>query len=241
MQNIIVVMILLLVNCTGYSQAAGFDVFGVQTNPTKGPYSILTLDTLEKVVTLRDLYSRYHESWVASYRNVEITSVCEGIGNLAVSKNDTLTFEQLTLLRNADSDCRIDVVIDYIPQNNLKDNPPRKYNFSLTVVPVMEAKFPGGIPELRNYLRKHIVDKVSKSTFEKIHLAAIKFNINEQGQVDRAHIFKSSNHEDVDAMMLQVIRHLPTWSPAENSTGNKVPQEFEFRMGTSMTMCNYSY
>lgn len=232
MKNKLIAFILVLQAFSGFSQYVGFDVFGTQTNPYSDQYSIITLDTLAEAKTLGDMNRWYRASWVDSYIKVEIASTCGDLFKKAISKNDTLTIEQMNLLNRADEDCKIDVQVKYIPKNTLKDNPPRHMNFSLKMIPVHEAKYPGGIQQMKAYLQEKAIDKISKTTFEQIKLATVRFNINEEGQVLDAQIFKTSEDDTIDELMLTAINNMPKWKPAENAEGTKIMQEFDFSLGT---------
>lgn len=236
-----VALIVLLLPFSGLSQESGYGVFGTLTNPYSGPFSLLTLDTLEKAETLNDIYARYPSSWVANYISVEVSSTCQGITKKAVSTNDILTDEQKDILNRADLGCKINLKVDYVPENSLKDNPARKMNFSLTMIPIFEAKYPGGFQHLKKYLKENIIDQIAETKLAHIKLAKVRFNINEKGQVSNAQVFKTTENDCVNQLILEAIRNMPKWSPAENSKGVKISQEFEFTMGTSMLRCDYKY
>lgn len=241
MKNTFLSLIVFLFTTSACCQEVGFDVFGSITNPTKGPYPVITLDTLLEASRLQDLYARYPSSWIASYRSVEISAICDGKIKKASGSDDRLTKEQLALLHCADADSRVELTIDYIPKNNLQDNPPRKENFLLRAMPIAEAKYPGGMAALKAYLRENILNKIDDPSLSGVHLAAVKFVVNEEGQVTDAHIYKSSQVDVIDTHMLEAICKLPKWKPAEDANGRKISQEFEFRMGASMLYCDYSY
>ncbi|GJM34571.1 MAG: hypothetical protein DHS20C18_35720 [Saprospiraceae bacterium] len=241
MKNTFVALILLLLTFSGFSQVVGYDVFGTHTNPHIGPYSLITLDTLKEAKTLNDIHAMYRSFWVASYIAVEVSSTCKGIVKKAASTNDTLTDEQMGILKMADVGCRIDVVVDYIPENTLKDNPPRRMDFSMTMIPIYEAKYPGGYQYLKKYLKENAIDEISATTAGQVELAAVRFNVNEEGQVSEAQIFKTSGVDKVDKLLLEAICNMPKWRPAENAKGKKISQEFELRMGTLLLRCDYEY
>lgn len=225
----------------GFAQAAGFNVFGTLTNPYSEPYQLLTLDTLSKASTLRDINAKYRPDWVASYISVEIATTCAGSVRKAVSKDDVLTGEQLELLKTATPGCKIDVEVDYIPANNLTYNPPRTLGFSLRPAPIFEAKFPGGAPQLRRYLRENILDEISTANAGSVKLAKVRFTVTESGQVTDVRVFESSGEETVDNLILEAICNMPAWQPAKNAKGGEIPQEFEFSMGTDLLRCDYQY
>jgi TonB family protein len=63
------------------------------------------------------------------------------------------------------------------------------------------------------------------------NFVAIKFTIDEAGQIINAHIFQPSKDEDVDNLLLETICNMPNWKPAEYSNGKKVKQEFVLTVG----------
>lgn len=241
MKNYFATLMALLLTVSGYSQEIGFTLFGTHTNPYSGPYSLITLDSLQGAKTLQDLYVHYRPSQVASYISVEISSACQGQINKAASTDDALSPAQMDILKRADKGCIIDVVVDYIPNNTLKDNPPRKMSFSLTMVPIIEAKYPGGSQQLKAYLKEQIMDQVSASTAAQIPLATVRFTINREGKLTDAHLFKTSGVETIDTLILEAICNMPKWSPAKNASGKIISQDFEFRMGTDLLRCDYRY
>ncbi len=233
--------IFLFIALSGSSQEIGYEIFGTQTNPHVGPYPLVTLDTLSEAKTLADIHARYRASWVADYRSVTIATVCNDEVKSAAGPNATLTRAQMDILRAATTDCRIEVEVDYIPANTLRDNPPRKMKFSLTPIPIFEAKFPGGNEHLNAYLEQNIVDQISEETKCQIELAKIKFSLSTTGQVLDVQIFKTSGDPKVDQLILNAFCNMPRWQPAENAAGEKFAQEFEFNMGTALLRCDYPF
>jgi len=86
--------------------------------------------------------------------------------------------------------------------------------------------------QMKAYLQEKAIDKISKTTFEQIKLATVRFNINEEGQVLNAQIFQTSEDDTIDQLMLAAINDMPKWKPAETAEGTKIAQEFDFSMGT---------
>ena len=237
MKNYLAVLALFLPTFFCFSQQIGYEVLGVQTSPYASPYALLTLDTLQEAETLRDINARYRPDWVASYIAVAVSTTCNGLSERAVGKNNVLTEEQLRLLKAAQPDCNIEVQVDYIPNNTLKHNPARQMQFSLRAIPIFEAKFPGGYQELEQYLEKNIVDQAV--AINQVELAKIKFRISAEGEVTNARLSQTSGNEQTDELMLKAICSMPLWTPAEDSAGMKISQEFEFSIGTALLRCDY--
>jgi len=241
MKNKINVLICLVMSLSGSAQNPPFDVYGTAINPERGPYSVLTLDTLEGARVLKDLYAKYHADWVGTYISVEITSRCHDEEMKAVGLNDTLTELQLSLLHKADFGCEINVVVDYIPANSLKHNPPRRMNFSPRYIPIFEAKYPGGAQALNQYFRKKVYDKYSQKQHQDIALVKVRFLVDEDGKVVDARVHKTSHSEVVDQTILHAVCNMPVWTPAKNAQGERIVQEFEFSMGSDMLRCDFVY
>jgi len=75
------------------------------------------------------------------------------------------------------------------------------------------------------------MDKISASVFRKYNLAAVKFTVNEEGQIIDTHVSWPSNDEKTNELLLAGISNMPRWNPAEYANGVKVKQEFAFTVG----------
>lgn len=215
-------------------QEKAYDILGVETNPWV--QAIYTMDTLEDAKTLNDVYARYPESWVEEYISVELSFNCDGIAKTARSHDDVLTIEQLELLREASFGCRVDLLVEYIPKNNLKNNPARTLDLYAVAMPMFEAEYPGGYWAMMDYIQDEIIDKL-KST--KIEYAAIRFQVDENGQVVDPRVEESSADGDADLFMLDKLRNMPVWTPARNADGENIAQAFEFTIGERLFRCDY--
>ncbi|MEO0876526.1 MAG: TonB C-terminal domain-containing protein, partial [Bacteroidota bacterium] len=233
-------LFLLFINSV-FSQSTIYELYGTQTNPYASLYSLITLDTLKDARTLKDIYANYRPDWVANYIEVVVKTTCNGVDKTAASPNDTLTQNQLTLLRQAVADCNIEITVDYIPNNELTYNPARTMTFSLRTMPIVEAKFPGGKEQLQSYLEQHIVNKISPSTFEQIQFTSIQFNITKDGQVADVLLIDKSDNSEVDQLLLTAICNMPQWQPAKDVEGANIIQSFQFNLGTDLLRCDYRY
>ena len=195
------------------------------------PSFAIEKDELYSANTLMDLNAHYKPSWVKSYIAVEIQVIHKGETIKVVGENATLTAEQKEMIRMADDGHGIQVNIEYIPENTLKHNEPKFENFTLSVLPDQEAQFPGGKDELTKYLYQSVVSTIKEGVFTGYDLAAVKFNIDETGQVQNVQLFESSKDESLDELLVASIEQMPKWSPAVYSSGVKVAQEFAFTVG----------
>lgn len=93
--------------------------------------------------------------------------------------------------------------------------------------PVIQAQFPGGQSALMKYLKTNVSDKANYPDNGKPPEKVIaKFFVDEKGKTTDIKIVKSSGHQYIDKLFIQAINDMPTWTPAENTKGKKVRQEF---------------
>ena len=232
MKNCIKILVLLLLAIphlgTSQDSLINDQVFAVSVNY---PYISISKEELALANTLDDLNEKYKSEWVREYLSVEIMTIENGKKRITAGKNETLNAEQKKAMRMADSDKDIYVGINYIPENTLKDNPPRMEDFKFSINPDTEASFPGGEPQLSQYFIDKVMGHIPNDFFTGYKLTAFKFTINEEGHITNSHMFWSSEDEKIDALILDAICSMPDWRPAEYSDGTKVKQEFVFTIG----------
>ena len=214
----------------GSSQGILTKELSYEVNRIYPPISI-TKETLNEAHTLIDLNVNYPSSWIREYISVEILTSYKGTIRKAMSKNDTLNQEQKDIMNMADVGMSISVKVRYIPENTLKHNDAKEINFTFLVDPESDAKYPGGQQQLKQYLKAYAIDKIPDTTFRNYDLAAIKFTINEEGQIVDAHVFLPFKDKKIDELLLGAILDMPDWKPAEYSNGTKVKQEFVLTVG----------
>ncbi len=195
------------------------------------PYILINEAQLSVAETIMDLDPRYKPSWVREYISVEISASHNGQIKTVAGENAMLTPAQKELMNQADAATPIYVKIDYIPENTLKDNEPKVADFTFTVDPDNEAQYTGGRQKMQQYLKTKVIDQIPDSVFTGYALAAVKFTVNEAGEIIDAHVVETSKDEQVDALLLETIRKMPCWAPAEYANGLKVKQAFVLTVG----------
>lgn len=241
MVKLIALIILLISWIPVDGQKMGFDMLGTTTNHHKVEYGIVTLDTLEGATSLSDLYERFRSSWVEKYRSVTMTSSCNNKKEVTVLKNDHLSTKLLAMLRSATSPCNVHVLVDYIPRNSLKDNPPREMDFTLTIIPIFEAKYPEGKERMESYLREHILEQIKEFSDVPVDFAKVSFKVDVDGRIIDVQLEESTDQADLDQLMVNAICKMPEWIPAKNAAGVTIQQDFEFTMGTDLLRCDYYF
>ncbi len=186
---------------------------------------------LKEARTLIDLNRYYKSSWIRSYHSVEISAKIEGELKTASGEDNILLPEQIALIEQADLGTDIAVKVKYMPENNLVKNDLKEMNFSFTIDPEIEASYSGGPQQLDQYLATKGLDKIPNTAIQQYNLAAVKFVVNEKGQIIDAEIKETSKDEQVDQLLLKTICDMPDWTPATYADGSKVRQEFVLTVG----------
>ncbi len=225
MKNILALLFLLLLSDVAFSQDLQYTV--------KGKYSRgVSKEKLSMAKTMSDMRTGYPSSWVHDYTSTEIAVTSKGTLLKAYGVNETLTSEQQSLLQSADIGTDIIVDIGYIYLNPVTQFPDiRKIHFVETVVPEIEAQFPGGYEQLSTYLERNAIDNIHDQFSKEMVMAIIRFTVSETGEVTKAEISKSSNNADIDQLLLRTINLMPLWKPAQDRKGIRISQEFEFTVG----------
>lgn len=217
-----------------YGQLSPYYINTTLYNDLPTPHFLVTLDTLENAKVLKDIHSRFPADWIDQYRSVEIRSSCDGTKKKAFGTSDTLTASQIALFKEANSNCRIDVIVDYIPDNTLQYNPPRTMEFALTMIPIKQASFPGGRSDMDTYILHNTKNKISEQAFDDIERTVIRFKVDEEGDVFDTTILQSSDDAAIDQLLLQALCKMPRWQPALDAQGRALIQEFEFVFGSAL-------
>lgn len=204
--------------------------FTYQINRVQKYVSISTAQ-LDNATTLSDLNHYYKSDWVKEYKTVEMTVISKGQKQVMTSTTDNLTIEQKQSIRSADIGSDIKVIVYYLPENNLSSSEIQEMDFSFRIDPEQEAVYAGSQDQLDQYIEKSILKKVTIKDVPQYQVAAIKFTIDEEGNVVDAHVAQPSKNENADKLLLKTICDMPKWKPAQYSDGTRTKQEFVFTIG----------
>ena len=227
-KNQILLIVLLSIGCAFNSFAQNdlnFEINKVL------PFISIQENKLDKINTLTDLDKRYPTSWVREYISVEISAYKNGTQTKASGISDVLTQEQKELIRLADRSSDIAVSVMYLPENSLKNNTVKQYDFNVTVMPDKNAIYSEGAAQLIQYLQKNCIVNIEAGSFMGYDMTAINFTINEQGRVTDIQVSMPSKDTKIDEMLVAAISKMPSWKPAEFSNGFKVKQNFVLTIG----------
>jgi len=195
------------------------------------PAVSISSDNLLLAKEIKDLNKHFKKSWIKKYLYVEVKTQEKGVQKSARAKSDQLSEEQKELMNAADLGSEIVVSVNYIPNNSLKHNDPKVFDFSFSVDPKNDAQFLGGQEALKKYLAKNIQEKIATDKFKQYGLAVVKFTVNSDGQIINPHLFWESSDEENNVILLASICNMPKWLPAEHANSYKVDQDFALIVG----------
>jgi hypothetical protein len=195
------------------------------------PFVSIQENKLAEINTLQDLDKRYPASWVKKYMSVEISAFKNGIKTKAPGINDILTQEQKELILSADRNRDIAINITYLPNNSLKNNTVKQYDFEVTVMPIKNASYAESDEQLTQYLQNNGIVNIEAGSFTGYDLTAIKFTVTEQGHIRDIKVVMPSKDAKIDEKLIAALSKMPTWKPAEYSNGLKVKQDFILTIG----------
>jgi TonB family protein len=120
-----------------------------------------------------------------------------------------------------------------LPGKNYENEPDVKEgDLHFTVVPAVQATFPGGVIQMEEYLLANVTAKIPKTDpSDGPYPAVVSFLVDENGKVSGTRISQSSAMPEVDRILLDAFRKMPAWKPAEQPKGTKVKQQFRMLFG----------
>jgi len=195
------------------------------------PYISIPENKLDKINTLMDIDKRYPTTWIKEYISVEISAYKNGTKTKALGISNVLNQEQKELIQLADRSDDIAVSVIYLPENSLKNNTVKQYDFKVTIMPEKNAVYGKGEEQLIQYLKKNSMASIETGSFTGYDLTAIKFAITEQGNITDIQVALPSKDTKIDDMLVTALSKMPSWKPAEFSNGLKVKQNFVLTIG----------
>lgn len=191
-----------------------------------------TQERLKKAESIHDIISDYPGTMITDYTSVEVFVTSEGRKMNAVSPTHILTQEQKDLFASADLATDVEIDVKYKNINaatNAVDN--RQMKVSMTVVPEIEAEYSGGYDKMIAWLIENSSDDISAINRELLQQTSVLFTINEDGTLGNVKLSNTTGDTEIDKSLVELIRNMPKWKPAENPKGFFVEQEFEFTVG----------
>ncbi len=195
------------------------------------PYLSVSNEQLKAANSIAEFNRHFKPSWIRSYESVTVFTTIQGKLQQAVSNSDVLTPAQKDNLNRADAGKEISVVVRYLPENTLQHNDIQEFDFTFSVNPDYEASFAGGSEALMQYLQETAIKSIPANLFQGFDMAAVKFTVSQTGDIVEASIFQPTKSAEMDQILLEAIRQMPTWKPATYADGTTVQQEFALTLG----------
>lgn len=193
----------------------------------------ITKEKLQRAMSVADILPKQADWSTYPIQSLMVTTYKDNEEQTAIGKSLNLNPAQISLLQT----------LNYSDYFSLKapckgkhvDVPDREVfdlTYFLTVAPEKEAENSLGKDVLIDYLKAN--SELATIIIKQEHLERgnVMFTITKKGNISNVHLSSSSGYNSLDELMLNLIKTLPgTWTPAMNSTGEKVEQEFAFSFG----------
>ena len=85
---------------------------------------------------------------------------------------------------------------------------------------------------LNAYVKENIISKISQNVPNQFQRGFVTFTVNEHGEVLNVKMKTSTGDIKSDAFIMDLVRKMPRWKPAEKSNGLKVEQTMQFSFGS---------
>jgi hypothetical protein len=202
-------------------------------------WSTMTKEELNKVTTIDDLLiPRKDNRTRDSYTNVLIAVLnndkdARDITTSAMGQGARLNVEQLNILRSSDYSTNIRITA----LSMLTDHNGDSYQDSLvrymTIAPEIQADYEGGLDAVVDYLKEGCKGKTGVIKADKLQPAKVFFTVTKEGAIGQVKLVETSGYPSVDEELVKIVSKMPElWTPAANSKGERVDQEFVFSFGT---------
>ncbi len=230
MKTILTAALITMFYSLSHGQVLVFDLFA------KEEFEVSEKD-LHDMNTLPDLHPRYNKEWVDTYISTELTYTFQNDMMKATGSNEDLTAQQKELLLNAKPGSTIDLVVHYMPKNNLAQNDPQKMDLQIKIIPEKTPIFVGGNEQFQNYIYNNLIEKLSDKEKETIQFSVVQFDIASNGDSDHVEVQESTGNLELDAKIAQVLCNMPAWEPATKSDGEKMDYSMKFYITNVKQSC----
>ena len=200
----------------------------------RGSFAIpVHAEKIKTAKSIADFIPDYPSTWISNYEEVTLTNVTTSKNQLKItSKNDAVSPAQKKLLNRLSIGALLQVKVQYSAKNEITQVNETKYlNTTLNIIPDVEAQFEDGNEQLITYLKSASLDKIAPESIPLIKQGSYTFIINNIGEIQDVKCYQTCGVQVVDKLILDVLKKMPNWKPAETSDGNKVSQQFEFLFG----------
>ena len=143
-----------------------------------------------------------------------------------------LSDEQKNILKKVPFGENINIHITFKYKNPKYRNIYFSGDYTVTVVPMLEATYPGGNEKIADFYKSKVINKLSQKVEKQIIWnASVKFVVDETRKVTNPKMEYSTSDAKLDKIVLEATNNMPKWQPAKNAIGKNVKQEIIVRFG----------
>lgn len=201
-------------------------------------WSTMTKDDIKKVRSIVDIFQYDGIYNREDYSNITISVLhndndVRDVEKSEMGQTEELNAAQLELLNSCDysTNLRISTLSKRttIISGEVAHDSILRY---ITIVPEHEAEFKGGFDAVVDYVKEGIKEKTAIITRDQLQPGKVFFTVTEKGAIADVNIVETSGFPSIDEALKKIIMDMPQqWTPATNSKGEKVSQEFVFFFG----------
>ena len=188
----------------------------------------ITQEKLNNAKTIIDIIEGFPLNWISGYNSVTVSSSVNGKIVEEHGKDENLTVAQKELFNNASS---ILIIVQYQKENNSGEIQNRQMNVPFVVTPEKEAEFVGGYDKMIEYLKENSLAKIDAKEFSHLPQPTISFIVSKEGNVEKVSLKETSRDEEIDQLLIKLVKNMPKWNPAINKNGQAIEQEFSLNIG----------
>lgn len=208
----------------------------IHTDVINAPILSVDQRRLEAARCVEDISDRFPGNWVSRY-DTTILSIA-GEYQLSLDSDGVLTDLQRDQLSKARIGDTLRVSVDYLPANNLVDNPPRKMDYAYVIVPSTFPKPPEG---WEDYINTSLRSRLSEDQINLVSFAAYTISLREDGSIDKVKQLEATGDHAVDTVLMAIISEMPSWSPALDIDEIPVPYTVRITLSTMQGSCKINY
>jgi len=206
--------------------------YGVDTR-----FAAIKKTDIDKATTIYDFLNEGEKQQIAQFNSVEII-IIKGERQTNIreyGENDHLTDAQIKLIRSAEYFSHFSIRTEFKEKSKETGRlEERFFNPHLTVVPDKQATYVNGKEALINYLKDNSKKSMSVIEGDKLGAIILHFTVSKDGIVSYVNQQMTTEYPSIDKKLIELIKNIPgKWTPAENSQGKKIDQEFAFTFGPS--------
>lgn len=151
----------------------------------------------------------------------------------AISETDIISEEQRSMLINCFSSADFLIRSSCDVKNTFNDEVYKDtLIYYLTMIPEVEAQYPGGIDNLNHYLKESLSQDIKWMDPKEVGPSRMRFNISKYGVLQNVRVENGCGIASIDSSLVEIIKNLPhNWTPAKDMAGNPVSQDFVFFYG----------